>query len=255
MKLSLPDVTLVCASSVCHELCEMSLNECLRHAEFGEIIVASDQLLELDETYRFFHADMQDCEEYCRWLLYELPSKLRTKHFLVVQWDSWITTPMSWSDEFLKYDYIGAPWQHRLVEEYPDVAVGNGGFSLRSTALAHRCRDLELPTRVPEDHLICYKHRKQLESEGFRFASVELASRFAFETIAPEEHHALPFGFHGAFNWWRVLSDEQVNERLKLLPPRMRDLREPQITLLAADSIMFGRSIDWEAYYGKANRA
>ena len=77
-----------------------------------------------------------------------------------------------------------------------------------------------------------------------------IASRFAFETIAPEEGTPMPFGFHGAFNWWRVLSDEQINERLRLLPPRMRELREPQLALLAANSIMYGRKIDWEIIYG-----
>ena len=122
MKLNLDDVTLVLASSVCPELCEMSLNTCLDHAEFGEIIVASDNFLVLHENYRFFHAEFNDVEAYCDWLLHELPSKLRTKHFLVVQWDSWIINPAAWRPEFLEYDYIGAPWQHRLVEEHPDVA-------------------------------------------------------------------------------------------------------------------------------------
>jgi hypothetical protein len=158
-KLQLPDVTLVCASTVCHELCEMSLNTCTDAADFGEIIVASDIFLTLNEGYRYFNVDLKDVEDYCNWLLHELPSKLRTRHFLVVQWDSWIINPDAWSDEFLEYDYIGAPWQHRLVEEHPDVAVGNGGFSLRATALAHRCREFSRPRLVPEDHLICFNHR------------------------------------------------------------------------------------------------
>jgi hypothetical protein len=166
------------------------------------------------------------------------------------QWDSWIINPAAWRPEFLEYDYIGAPWQHRLVEEHPDVAVGNGGFSLRSTALAHRCREFSRPRLVPEDHLICFNHRKELEAEGFRFAPIDVASEFAFETIAPEPRAPMPFGFHGAFNWWRILSEEQVNERLRLMPRHMRELREPQLSLLAADSIMHGRRIDGDAIYG-----
>lgn len=249
-KLSLPDVTLVLASTVCHELCEMSLNECTKHAEFGEILVASDIFLRLDHQYRYLNVDLPDVDAYCDWLLQELPGELRTKHFLVVQWDSWILNPRAWRPEFLDYDYIGAPWQHRLVEEYPDVAVGNGGFSLRSTNLARRCAALERPRAVPEDHLMCFNHRKQLEAEGFRFAPLELAHEFAFETIAPDPNKPKPFGFHGSFNWWRILSEEQVNARLRLMPRRMRELREPQLTLLAADSIMHGRRVDGDAIYG-----
>lgn len=254
MKISLPDVTLVCVSSVCHELCELALNACTDAADFGEIIVASDNFLTLNKEYRFFHADMQDCEEYCRWLLYELPSKLRTKHFLIVQWDSWIINPGAWQDDFLRYDYIGAPWQHRLVHDHPSVAVGNGGFSLRSTALAKRVAKLDLPTRVPEDHLICYTHRYTLQAEGFKFAPVAIAERFAFETMPPADDMPPPFGFHGSFNWYRVLSDEKINERLHLMSPRMKQLRQPQLDKLAADAIFEGRgrNVDWEIIYGKA---
>jgi len=35
-------------------------------------------------------------------------------------------------DEFLEWDYIGAPWKHDV---YKDVKVGNGGFSLRSKSI------------------------------------------------------------------------------------------------------------------------
>lgn len=248
-KLSLPDVTLVLASTVCHELCEMAINECTKHVDFGELIVASDMFLTLDSQHRYFNVDLPDIEAYCDWLLHQLPSKLRTKHFLIVQWDSWIINPAAWRPEFLDYDYIGAPWQHRLVNDHPDVAVGNGGFSLRSTNLARRCAALQRPRAVPEDHLICFNHRKQLESEGFRFAPIDLATQFAFETITPEPF-VKPFGFHGSFNWLHILSEDEVNKRLRLMPRRMRELREPQLTKLAADSIMFGRRIDGEAIYG-----
>ncbi|KAF4746198.1 hypothetical protein FOZ62_025133, partial [Perkinsus olseni] len=38
-------------------------------------------------------------------------------------------------DDFLEYDYIGAPWKHRPL----GLSVGNGGFSLRSRSLLMEC--------------------------------------------------------------------------------------------------------------------
>ena len=51
---------------------------------------------------------------------------------LIIQHDGFILNHKAWDNEFLNYDYIGAPvyWMgNKLIE------VGNGGFSLRSKKL------------------------------------------------------------------------------------------------------------------------
>lgn len=39
-----------------------------------------------------------------------LDSYIETPHVLVVQYDGFILNPDAWTDEFLEYDYVGAPW-------------------------------------------------------------------------------------------------------------------------------------------------
>jgi len=56
-----------------------------------------------------------------------------------------------------------------------------------------------------------------LQDLGFEWAPVELASRFAFECVQPREDLPLPFGFHAAFNFGKVLSKEGLLHRAQLM--------------------------------------
>jgi hypothetical protein len=82
--------------------------------------------------------------------------------------------------DFLKYDYIGAPWHPRFGIP---AKVGNGGFSLRS-----RSKLIELLSNHSYDH----KYHKYHEDVWFaRFlhlvnasiAPVDIAKTFSVETI------------------------------------------------------------------------
>jgi hypothetical protein len=57
-----------------------------------------------------------------------------------------IVRPELWSNDFLEYDYIGAPWMYSdtsyITDEGEHVPVGNGGFCLRSKKF------LEMPTKL-----------------------------------------------------------------------------------------------------------
>ena len=95
-------------------------------------------------------------------------------HFLSVHEDGFPIDPSLWTDEFLDYDYIGAPW----AASSPWVPggqpmVGNGGFYLES----RRCLDAKarLPFLNPDapeagDVFPCITHRAQMEQAGVRFA-------------------------------------------------------------------------------------
>lgn len=136
---------------------------------------------------------------------------LRTSHVLMVQWDSWVVDSSYWTDEFLEYDYIGAPWgtlaKHR---------VGNGGFSLRSKRLLQWLANRQLPRSHPEDNVICWELHDEIEAAGMKFAPLSLAHRFSIERV-PEYNES--FGFHGSFNFWRYLSPEELDEMESQLRP------------------------------------
>ena len=91
--------------------------------------------------------------------------------------------PSAWTDDFLNYDYIGAPWVARAL--YPGVdprcRVGNGGFSLRSRRLQQVLQLAPVKYHHPEDVAICQVYRPALEALGMKFAPLEVARKFSVE--------------------------------------------------------------------------
>lgn len=146
--------------------------------------------------------DVFSIETYNYFNLKRLADFIDTDYVLVVEYDGFILNPNAWSDNFFKYDYIGAPWWYE-----DGLNVGNGGFSLRSKKLLNILRDdKNIIETFPEDHHICRTYRKYLEEKGIKFAPEELARRFSIEGGA----HYPPywskktgniwtdeFGFHG----------------------------------------------------------
>jgi hypothetical protein len=136
---------------------------------------------------------IEKIDDYNRIITKELAIKLRCDFVLVIQYDGFIINPSEFSNIFLHYDYIGAPWPH-----FKEFNVGNGGFSLRSRKLVELVAKLPYPDlSYPEDLYICRTLRSELEMSGARFAPSELAKHFSVE------NPAVPwdtFGFHGVFH-------------------------------------------------------
>lgn len=111
-----------------------------------------------------------------------------------------------WDDEYLDYDYIGAPWPPNMGWNDDKSLVGNGGFSIRSkklyeeTNLIQGYHDFFCRYGVNEDVFISsyYYLRGHLENKGIKFAPVELAKKFSVEIPISEDHNLnTSFGFHG----------------------------------------------------------
>lgn len=229
--LDLPDVTLFCADTVAHDLTVAALDDCLRHVRFGDVKLFSDRTLGRDEVRIEKFASSA---EMTRFVNYEMPRYIKTSHVLYFQWDGWIVDPSQWTDEFLRYDYIGAPWW------YGDgYNVGNSGFCLRSKALIDflAAHPDEFPPGSPEDEVLCRHYRRALPQ--FRWADEDLAWRFAFERtvrnpvfweadIWPFPVVPSAFGFHGAFNWPLVLTKDECERRVAMMPEYARQKPEYQ---------------------------
>jgi hypothetical protein len=120
---------------------------------------------------------------------------------MIVQWDGFPLNEKAWEADFLRYDYIGAPWTpgYNWALGMPvcteETRVGNGGFSIRSKKL------LEATFRItngrkdinPEDVYIVRAIRKELDQEGIKFAPYDLAKKFSVE----DNYYTGQFGFHG----------------------------------------------------------
>lgn len=143
---------------------------------------------------------------YSRFMLKSLASHIETDYALIVQWDGFVIHENAFADEFWNYDYIGAKWPHKTG----DFRVGNGGFSLRSKRLLEALRDEAIEYREDEneDEAICIRYREFLESKhGITFANERVADRFAFDVARPLGR---TLGFHGVFNFWQVLSNDEL---------------------------------------------
>ena len=198
---SLPDVTLVAVTSVALLPTLRALQASMRQAEFGKTLLLSDQpppaskpAIEWRQIER-----LGSRADYSRFMLRRLADHIETTHALCVQWDGYVLNGGAWEQCFLDYDYIGAVWPH-----FSDGHnVGNGGFSIRSRRLLEKCRGLPLAEDQAEDVVISRLKRAELEAQGMQFAPEALARRFSYERSRPTGNE---FGFHGAFNLFRLLS-------------------------------------------------
>jgi len=100
---------------------------------------------------------------------------------LIFQTDSLLLR--SGIDEFLGYDYIGAPWRKPKENQW----VGNGGLSLRTVSkMMEICKKNKVKEQIWED-IYFVKHMK-----GERIADIETAMKFSMEDVFSPN----PLGVH-----------------------------------------------------------
>ena len=208
MPVALSDVTVVVIDSVEPALVRFALEDTLQQIEPADALVFSDVDPRISGV-RWIEKTSGSYDEAANLLWYQVPAMVRTSHFLVMQWDGWVLDGEAWEPGWLNLDYIGAPWWHGDGHD-----VGNGGFSLRSTELARWVahNPQRYPIRHPEDVALCRAYRRRLETDGFRWATMQQAERFAFERTTPRP----TFGFHGVFNFSHVLEPSRCYERFAL---------------------------------------
>lgn len=158
---------------------------------------------------------IQNIDDYNRYIIYELHKHIDSDFVLLVQDHAFIINPESWTDQFLQYDYIGAPWPWRenaFVTPFGEhIRCGNGGFSLRSKKLLEVPLKVEIPfnvsertdfykmfgsTNTNEDGNICVHNRHIFVEQGCKFAPIDIAKYFSYESPIPENMGIIPFGYH-----------------------------------------------------------
>lgn len=223
MGLSLPSITICCIDTRFPELAEYSLHRSIEKAqvEFGQtLLFTSASSTGFARRFTFpmevvAIGEIGSKIEYSQFVVKELPRHVKTEHVLITQWDSFVIDASAWRPEFLELDYVGALW-HWMQGPF---RVGNGGFSLRSMRLMRAASQTIGQIDENEDVLICRKHRPELEARfGVRFADEATARRFAFERAPPD---GPTFGFHGLFNFDRVVPAEQLVNYVEALPPAL----------------------------------
>lgn len=202
------DVTVVVIDFLTYELSKRAVEITLRNFDPKEIVVISDREF-IPGARTVIRKPVSGMPEYANLMLKGVAEHVNTTHALYVQWDGIATNPELWTDEFLKYDYIGAPWPWQ-----PEgVNIGNGGFSLRSKKLLDICANdsrinLTPAEPIAEDNIIGQHNRSYLEQTySITFPSTALAKQFSYEL--GDSHDS--FGFHGLWNIVNRLDDSDLN--------------------------------------------
>ena len=217
-KIKLNNITLLALGSTKIRENIAALEYSLRGIDFGEVKFISHEIPEnfpstiKFEKYKGFNRiDYKQFSYYC---IYKLVEHVDTEYVLMIHPDGFIINPDKWEDEFLEWDYIGAPWpirENAFIDPFGNhQRVGNGGFTLRSRKVLEIPHIEEVPFEVNqgtfykhmnagsynEDGNICVHNRHLFEKHGVKFAPVEVAVRFSQELQVPEAEGVTPFGFH-----------------------------------------------------------
>jgi hypothetical protein len=222
--LKFDNITIVSVNSRDPENSIKAIERSCKYIKFKKALLISNQKFDHEFIETSLIKPLSSIPHYNRFMVKSLNDFIDTDFCLVVQPDGYVINPLMWLNEFLNYDYIGAPWDlshsHNAIAHCPEdlshlkkvpIVVGNGGFSLRSKRLLEECSKIELDGSVNEDVFICSVVRKHLINCGIKFAPVILANRFSFECpIYMDEklvHLDAHFGFHGTHSYKKDVLD------------------------------------------------
>jgi len=153
-------------------------------------------------------------EEYKAYMIStEFLHKVPTEVFLIFQTDTMICSEYKDTlEQFLKYDYVGAPWK-RIPKEYEREGnfVGNGGLSLRRKSkmleILEKCS--VTPSIIPEDVFFSFA----CPEVSIYKPPLENAKEFAIETI----YNPKSWGIHAAWKKGNLMKDhvEDIEQQCK----------------------------------------
>ena len=129
------------------------------------------------------------------------------KHSLIFQTD--VVLLKDSVDDYLNYDYVGAPWNQTSCRWFGCLEVGNGGFSLRNTQIMIDIikKHGNVNTFNNEDiyfSMLCLLHK-------YNVPTIDVAKTFSLETLFYHD----PCGIHKPF-----LHEFPPNEYKRILSKR-----------------------------------
>ncbi len=197
--LKLPNVTLVAVTTIDIAAHVVAIEQSCKDIEWGDVKLITD-------------LPIKNIDDWNRAIVFDLRKYIETDFCMLIHADGFVVNAQSWRDEFLNYDFIGAPWP-LPVDNYsyrtPDgeiVRVGNS-VSLRSKEMLHLPYQLEVIWKpyfgnTNEDGFLTVHNRRLFQHYGARYAPIEVAKWFSRELDIPENQDVEnPFAFHMADNY------------------------------------------------------
>ena len=211
-KLILSNITLLAAATSADvDQAQLALKISSKNIEFGAVKLLSSSVPSTRSSdIEFVSIPPMNSRGYNRMIVEDLHKYFETSYCLVVQADGFVVNVDLWKQDFLEFDYIGAPWPDKVVIipsnkflYLDNNRVGNGGFSLRSRKLVEvtskiNFNSLKFPIKS-EDLIICHYLYREMIKKGIRFAPPKIAAQFSIESpgnLYGQDVNSV-FGFHG----------------------------------------------------------
>lgn len=218
-KLQLKNITLLSYNCVNPIQSVKALLYSSKDIDFAEIVLVAPERPEKTPSHiKFIETKNRTHAESSNFTFYDLPNLITTEYCLSIHDDGFIINPHLWSDEFLKYDYIGAPWKN-----YGQInRVGNGGFVLKSNKFIQLTRFLYHRPQAHDDYELTNDYYHYFVKNGCKYAPIDIAMKFSLESKIPECEYNLDncFGFHGRGLATNAIHDgqhQQFADKQKLL--------------------------------------
>lgn len=195
--LHLDNITLSQLNCVDPELGVKALKYSCRNIQFGRVIlITHERPKNLPDDIELILIDKLDHTGTSKFHIEHFHKYIQTPYVISVETDGFILNPHMWTDEFLEYDYIGAPWP--ALPWNRANRVGNGGFRLESKKLLNLLSGI-VWNGQHDDVMITNTFKNYFEYYGCKFPSIEIAAKFSLEHKIPEIEYDLNkcFGFHG----------------------------------------------------------
>ena len=174
-----------------------ALNYCNNLFSFNNTILFSNQNFQTDIN-QVNISSLNSIKEYNNFVL-SLNRYIESDFVLIIQDDGHIVNPKMWLDEYLEYDYIGAPWPNsrkwksrfkkkynkqtadQITKNIDKNQVGNGGFSLRSKKFLEYSSSFADCNDIDEDIFLCIYNYEVARDFGINFAPFSTAKNFSYE--------------------------------------------------------------------------
>lgn len=195
----LDDITLININTIDPKTSVDVLNFCSNSFTFSNVILFSNSIPEnITSNIEYVKVDISKVYDYNKFILQNLCDYVNTTYCIIVQNDGFIINPHLWSDDFLNFDYIGAPWSiHQMKVWNRTNRIGNGGFSLRSKRLLEYTKKLgNIDFNLEEDVITSLLLEN---NKNFNLPTIKIAAKFSLETHLDDHPNDLTkcFGFHG----------------------------------------------------------
>lgn len=219
-KKKLTNVDLISINCVDPYQSAAAINYCQKFFEFGKSILVTHQDIDVYDI-ELHLIDKLDWNQYNDHVL-NLIDHTDNDYVMLIQDDGHPINSELWDDEYLEYDYIGAPWPHEeswinlqlqeqqpyIRENFPKNRIGNGGFCIRSKKFLEFSSQYKSCNGLGEDTFLCTRKYNEAIEYGIKFAPFELAAKFSYENPCIEFgtpwnsqimfDKSKHFGWHGA---------------------------------------------------------